>query len=294
MGAALEKQWDLIYLYSVHLQPYRSDMSQTMISSRSNPKIKLARGLYRRKTRQDSSLFIAEGIHITAEALKSGSLIHSIFYSPDLLRSTFALGLIETAATQEIACYATTPEVFQSISGKENPVGILALVRQSSFSLQALNPENFSFAVALITPQDPGNIGSILRTIDAAGANGLILLDRGADPYHPSAVRASMGAIFWHPIIQADLSEFKGWVADQGYRIYGTSAHAYTDYQQIERYIQPLVLVMGSERGGLSQEQTSMCDVLIRLPMKGRCTSLNLAVATGILLYDILQKIDQV
>lgn len=167
-----------------------------IISSRSNPKLRSARALRQRKQRAASGSFLVEGIHLVGAAVESGAQIEMVFYAPDLLKSQYAQDLIEVAGSSGVACYATTAEVFASLALKEHPQGILAVVRQLDQQLRALNSQIFSWGVACVSPQDPGNLGTILRTIDAVGASGLILLDGGVDPYHPSAVRASMGAIF--------------------------------------------------------------------------------------------------
>jgi RNA methyltransferase, TrmH family len=131
-------------------------------------------------------------------------------------------------------------------------------------------------------------VGTILRTIDAVGADGLILLDGGADPYHPSAVRASMGTLFWKPFFSATFLEFIAWTQKGGFRLIGTSAHATADYRQMRLDTRPTVLLLGSEQKGLLPDQLAACDDLISLPMRGRSTSLNLAVAAGIFLYAFL------
>lgn len=263
------------------------------LSSRTNPKIKLARSLYRAKARRENALFLAEGIHLVGEALESSAPIHSILYSVELLRSTYANELVDLAQKKGIPCYATTASAFDSIAAKENPQGILAIVHQEQYKLHDLYPGNFSFGVALISPQDPGNIGTILRTIDAVGADGLLLVGGGADPYHHSAVRASMGTIFWHPLVQLSLQDFSDWVQQHKYNLYATSAHGDLPHHEMRQYQPPLILLMGSERQGLPQELASRAHSLIRLPMMGRATSLNLAVATGVILYDIFMKSEQ-
>ena len=163
------------------------------------------------------------------------------------------------------------------------------MVHQPNVNLADLNPENFPWAVALVDPQDPGNLGTILRTIDAVGASGLLLLDSNIDAYHPGAVRASMGSLFWHPVVHASFAEFELWSRRLGYSVYGTSAHGSLDYRLVEKYKTPRVLLMGSERQGLSQEQAEICDALIRLPMLGKSTSLNLGVAAGVMLYAMFE-----
>ena len=256
-----------------------------LISSRNNSKIKRARALRRRKSRQESEAFLVEGLRHVGEAVEAGSEIEAIFYAPELLNSEFGTDLIAAQAQAGVDCYATTSKVFESLASKENPQGILAVVRRPEYRLDDLTPKNFPWGVALVAPQDPGNLGTILRTLDAVGASGLLLLDEGVDPYHPSAVRASMGTIFWYPIVETDFSSFARWARASGYHVYGTSAHGDVGYGEIESYLSPRILLMGSEREGLTPEQSACCECLVRLPMLGQATSLNLAVATGVMLY---------
>ena len=263
-----------------------------MITSRSNSKIKQARALRWHKHRRATGLFLVEGIRHVGEAVEAGIDLEEIFYAPDLLNSKYAQDLIRAESNRGLPCYATTPDVFKSIATKENPSGILVIAQQRWYSLEDLNPANFPWGVALVAPQDPGNIGAILRTINAVGASGLLLLDSSADPYHPNAVRASMGTLFWHPMVRATFNEFLRWGNQYDYHLIGTSAHAERHYLQVESYQLPLILLMGSEREGLTVEQAAVCKEVIRLPMHGRTTSLNLAVATGVILYSLLDKLE--
>ena len=261
-----------------------------LISSHSNAKIKQVRALRQRKARQETGLFLVEGIRHIGEAVEAGADLDAIVYAPDLLDSEFAQKLVDDQQRQGVACYATTAEVFGSVADKENPQGILAVARRPQRRLADLNAGSFPWGVALVEPQDPGNVGTILRTVDAVGASGMLLLDSSVDPYHPSAVRASMGAIFWYPLVSASFSDFVGWARQQRYHIYGASARGSADYRQVAGYQRPCILLMGSEREGLSSEQAQVCDLLVRLPMRGRTTSLNLAVATGVMLYQMLES----
>ena len=260
----------------------------SLITSRSNPKVKQARLLRQHKARQSRGLFLVEGIRHVGEAVEAGASIEALYYAPDLLKSEFGRQVVESQDQAGTPCYALAPEVFASIAEKENPQGILAVVHQKLARLGQLNPHNFDWGVALVSPQDPGNLGTILRAIDSTGASGLILLDDSVDPYHPNAVRASMGTLFWYPVASASFNEFARWTSVNGYHIYGTSAHADLDYRQMHTYLRPRILLMGSEREGLSHQQAAVCEQLIRLPMRGRATSLNLGVATGIFLYAML------
>lgn len=262
-----------------------------LISSRGNAKIKLVRALRGVKARRESGLFIVEGIRHVGEAVESGASIEAIYYAPDLLESEFAQDLIAQQSDCGVPCYGTTADVFHSLADRENPQGILAAVRQFERRLTDLTPQDFTWGIALVAPQDPGNLGTILRTVDAVGANGTLLLDGGADPYHPGAVRASMGALFWRPLVETNFKSFTAWARAGGYTVYGTSAHGEVDFRDVEAYRKPCILLLGSERKGLTSEQATICESVLRLPMHGRATSLNLAVATGVVLYDMLGKI---
>jgi RNA methyltransferase, TrmH family len=271
-----------------------------LISGRSNLLVKQIRLLRQKKGRDESGLFLVEGIHHVGEAAEAGWDLERLVYAPDLLTSDFGLRLVDEQSRRGVHCAALTRDLFAELAEKDNPQGILALVRQRHLTLETLisspqgTPENFRFGVAVVSPQDPGNVGTILRTLDAVGADGLILLDSltgagsGVDPYHPSVVRASMGAIFWKPLAQASFDDFMKWVRKYGYQLVGSSAHAQTDYWDFKRGDQPTILLLGSEQKGLTQEQMATCDVTLSIPMKGRASSLNLAVAAGILLYAMM------
>ena len=262
----------------------------TIISSRSNPKVKHIRALRQKKTRQETGTFLVEGIHHVGEAAEAGVEIDSILYAPELLRSEFAVQLIDRLSKANVPCYPAASEVFKYAAEKENPQGILAVVHQFETKLDELAPQSFNWGVAILSPQDPGNIGTIIRTIDAVGASGLILIDSSADPFHPSAVRASMGTLFWNPISRTSFSEFSNWAVDGGYTIYGSSAHGDLDYLELDTCKTPCVLLMGSEREGLKPEHQKICENVLRLPLEGRTSSLNLGVAAGVLLFSMKNK----
>jgi TrmH family RNA methyltransferase len=262
------------------------------ITSHSNAKIKFARTLRKRKGRKSTGNFLVEGVHHVGAAFEAEVHLESLFYAPELLDSQYARELIESASESGIPCYSTSKEIFTTLAEKENPQGIIAVVDQQQVDLIDLNASNFPWGVACVAPQDPGNLGAIVRTIDAVGASGLILLDGGVDPYHPTAVRASMGALFRHPVVSASFTDFENWAGSKGYNLYGTSAHGSLDFQQISEFKRPLILLLGDERQGLTLEQAEVCGWLIQLPMHGKVTSLNLAVAAGVMLYGMLENME--
>jgi TrmH family RNA methyltransferase len=255
------------------------------ITSPANQRIKIVRALAQRKQRDATGLCVAEGIFHVGEALAFGD-VEYLIYAPDLLVSPYGRELVATAEARSIPVYSVTAGVMASVAEKENPQGLLAVVRQRHTPLEQLSARAHPWLAALVTPQDPGNVGAVLRTIDAVGASGLLLLDGGVDAYHPAALRAAMGATFRLPVVRTPFAAFVDWARAGGYHLYGTSARGRADYRTAD-YAVPLVLVMGSEREGLSTEQAAACDTLLRLPMAGRVGSLNLAVATGVFLYTI-------
>ncbi len=266
-------------------------MKYDLITSRTNPKIKQVRALQNHKEREVSHLFVVEGIRHVGDAVAANADLAFICYAPDLLISDFALNLIHQQTQRGVPCYPVSADVFESVASREGPQGILAVVRQPETALTDLSPTNFGWGVALVAPQDPGNVGTTLRTINAVGASGLLLLESGTDAYHPTAIRASMGASFWHPIVQTSFAEFAAWAHQHSYHIVGTSAHGSVDYRTVTHYPKPLILLMGSERDGLSAEQIAICHQLVRLPMVGQVSSLNLSVATGVMLYAMFEKL---
>ena len=258
-----------------------------MITSLSNPLIKQARALRQKKARLESGLFLVEGLHHVGEVLEAGWDVEAVLYASGVLTSAFAHDIITRLSfTPQLV----TPQVMESLADKENPQGILAVVRPKRTQLKDLSMAGaVKRAVALVSPQDPGNVGTILRTMDAVGADVLFQLDGGVDLYHPTVIRSSMGTMFWKPIVQASFNDFVQWARAGNYQLIGTSAHGDVDYHTLVPQT-PWVLVLGNEQKGLAPEQTKVCDVTVSLPMIGRVSSLNLSVAAGVLLYQFLNK----
>jgi TrmH family RNA methyltransferase len=255
------------------------------ITSRSNPRIKLIRGLRDRKVRDRTGLFFVEGIRIVAEAVQLGVEVEELVVAPSLLTSELALRLVDARRAAGIPCVEVSSEVFQAISLKDGPQGLGAVVRQRWEALELARPSGDLGWVALDAVQDPGNLGSILRTGDAVGAAGVILIGRTTDPHDPSAVRASAGAVFSQRLVRAGPEELAAWKREHGVGVVGTSGAASTDYRAVS-YPSPFLLCVGSEQHGMSRPQQDLCDLVVSIPMVGRGDSLNLAVATALVLYE--------
>lgn len=260
-----------------------------IITSFTNPKIKAIRKLEVKKYRVASGEFFIEGLRIVGEAVQTGAPIQSLVIAPDLLVSEFGQSLLTHPAVRDVEKIEVSAEIYEKLAHKDGPQGIGAVVRQNWRSLKQLNINRGDLWVALDRVGDPGNLGTIMRTADAVGCQGLILLGPSTDPHAPTAVKASMGSIFSLGLVQSDWMTFRRWQLENGIMLVGTSDRAATDYQSV-RYHRPLVLLMGSERHGLTMEILDACEKLVRIPMAGRADSLNLSVATAIVLYEIFNQ----
>jgi len=266
-----------------------ADQGRAIISSRSNPTVKAIRALSSRKQRDSSGRFFVDGLHMVAAAAQQHAEIDTCIVARELLTSAFSRELARALAHSSAHTVEVTVDVFQSLAAKEHAQGIGIVARQRWQDLARVRPEPGQCWVALDTVQYPGNLGTILRTCDAVGGAGVILLGSTTDPYDPAAVRASMGAIFSQRLARASFAEFAAWCRRHHAAVVGTSPAAALDYQAVA-YQPPLVLLMGSEPRGLSREQQALCDVVVNIPMVGHSDSLNLAVATGIMLYEIFNQ----
>ncbi|HEX9017632.1 MAG TPA: RNA methyltransferase [Anaerolineaceae bacterium] len=265
-----------------------------IITSAANERVKAIRKLQERKARQESGLFYIEGLRIVAEAVEQGARIDTLVTAPELLKSAFGQELVETQRRKGVPVLELSAEVFGRIALKEGPQGLAAVVAQTWQPLESVRlvpggPGASGTWVALDSVADPGNLGTILRTHDAVGGQGVILLDQSTDPYDPSAVRGSMGALFSQRLARCSFEEFAAWKRSQGVVVVGTSDKARADYHAY-RYPEALVLLMGSERQGLQERHLALCDEVVSIPMQGKSDSLNLAVATAVVLYEILNQ----
>lgn len=260
-----------------------------IITSRANARVKQFRKLRDRKERQKTGLFTIEGLRIVAEAIEQHAEVEALYVASELLTSAFGLELVDTAKKNGMEVVDVSREVFHSMSLKDGPKGLAAVVRQRWMALADVRLAPGENWTAMESIQNPGNLGTVMRTQDAVGAPGLILLDLSTDPYDPAAMRGSMGAIFTQKLVKASFAEFADWKQQMGYPLIGTCDAAEMDYQEVV-YPDPVLLLMGSERQGLDAGQMALCDEMVSIPMVGQNDSLNLAVATGVMLYEIFNQ----
>ncbi len=263
------------------------------LTSPRNPRVKFLRSLRRRKVRRREGRFWIEGIRIVAEAVERKAPLETLVYAPELLVSERARALV--AAVEPERRLALSADLFRGLSDREQPQGIAAVVRLEDRPLADIPATAEMLVIVAHRLGDPGNLGTIIRTADAAGADGVIVVEPSADPYDPQAVRATMGSLFALPIVRLrDEESLWAWCA--GLRreglpllVVASSAHAPRLHFTVD-YRRPVVLLVGNERTGLPPPVRQRADVQVRLPMRGRATSLNVAAATAALVYEIVRQ----
>lgn len=255
------------------------------ITSLQNERVKAIRALEMRKERKETGLFVAEGASILITAREHGFVPKTlVFRGAD---SGPARGLVTWALKEGVECLEVSEAVLAKLAAKDNPQSMLAVFKQRWGALPA--PETCARAdvwVALEEVRDPGNLGTIIRTVDAVGAKGVILIGQSCDPYSRECVRATMGSIFAVPLIRTTREAFLDWRHGWRGAIIGTHLSAESDFRKVA-YEGPVLLLMGSEGPGLSPALSEACTRLVKIPMAGQLDSLNLAVATALVLYQI-------
>ncbi|MBO0740664.1 MAG: RNA methyltransferase [Hyphomicrobiaceae bacterium] len=266
-------------------EPPRGDVRP--ISSLQNERVKLIRSLQMRKARRDSGLFVAEGISVLQTAREAGWSPRMLLFLAGSAVQGVPRDLLAWATAVGAECLEVTPAVLAKVAAKDNPQTMLAVFAQrwADVPPPARATEDAVW-VALEGIRDPGNLGTIVRTADAVGANGIMLIGTSCDPYAHEAVRASMGSIFNVVLVRQSLERFLAWAEAWNGDMIGTSLSAHADFRAVV-YRRPTLLVMGSEGPGLSPAMAAACSRLVKIPMAGRLDSLNLAVATGLMLYEI-------
>jgi len=256
------------------------------ITAFSNPAVKLLRSLRDKKARRAEGLFLAEGLRILTEARDSGRLPEIVAFSAEGGRHPLAAEIIAATEAAGGDAIETSAEILSKMSGKDNPQMLVGAYRQPATSLEDIDRAAAPLWIVAQALRDPGNIGTILRTGDAVGAGGLILVDDCADAFSVEAVRASMGALFTQAIATARWEEFVAWLRGGEGQLVGTSLKATHDYLKAE-YRQPCFLLIGNEQHGLPAEYEADCDLLVKIPMAGRADSLNAAMATAVMAFAI-------
>ena len=269
------------------------------VTSTANPIVKGIRRLAQKRHREETGLFVCEGLKLVRDAQEAGWPIATLVYPKDGRED----GAVAQIASRTIASGGDVLEVsrkvLSTILRRENPAGVAAVVRRRTVALGDVRAEGEDLWVALDRVRDPGNLGTVVRTADAVGAAGVILIGETVDPFGLEAVRATMGSLFALPLVRCSEAEFLQWRPSWPGRVVGTHLKGASDYRLIDYRGAPQLVVMGNEQRGLTDALASACDRLALIPQApprtgpegtvgvGGADSLNLAVATGVMLFEV-------
>jgi len=262
-------------------------MTRRQITGFSNPTVKFLRSLREKKHRKAAGKFLAEGLRLLTDARECGHvpemLVMSSARDPHPLLDQLEQAVV--AVGGEVI--ETPPDILSKITGKSNPQGVAGVFAEFDTSLGSLDRDAAKIWLVAQELRDPGNLGTMLRTGDAVGAGGLILIDDCADPFSVEAVRASMGAIFTQRVARARWEEFLPWLRGGSGQLVAASLRDAVPYRRAP-YAAPCLILVGNESQGLPEEYEAACDLRVTMPMRGRADSLNAAVAGAVLAYEVL------
>lgn len=256
------------------------------ITSLTNPTIKDIRGLALPKNRKESGLFVTEGMKLVADAVEEDWPIKILVYGAKVADHPVVKRVATTAHARGGDVLEVSEAVLSKITRRDNPQMVVGVFEQKLTPKSEIQPGPAGVWVALEGIKDPGNLGTIIRTADAVGAEGVILVGDTVDPFGVEAVRATMGSIFHMKLARMSVDEFKSWRKGWPGIVVGTHLSGKSDYRTID-YDRPVMLFMGNEQSGLPDDLAATCDHLVKIPQAGRADSLNLAIATGVMLYEI-------
>jgi RNA methyltransferase, TrmH family len=259
------------------------------VTSAANPAAKLLRALEMKKTRVEERLFRAEGVRIVTEALDLGHHPAMAAVTEEGLARPTTEDLVVRLEAAGVDVMVMPGRLMESIARRDNVQTLLAAFPIPEVPLEDLPIPADGLFVVLDRPRDPGNLGTILRTADCVGAHGIILIGDACDPWSVEAVRASMGSIFALPVVHADLASVTNWCKAHDVSLIGTTPDTQTRFDEPD-VAGAIAVVMGNEQSGISDAVAAACDSLVRIPMQGRADSLNLAVSTAVMLFDIWRR----
>jgi TrmH family RNA methyltransferase len=265
---------------------YRADYRQLDVAPTLTRIQKLQRD---RRYRDQHQLFFVEGVRNFVVAMDERFSVETLLYSERLLTAPLARKFVRRLKRAGVPFARVSPEAFRSISRAEHASGIAAILHQRIKTLEQIQLKQFACWTVLSQVQSLGNFGSLLRTSSAVGADGIILLGPHTDPYEPVVVRSTMGALFKQTLVRTNLERFRHWIQKNNLAVIGASPDGVVDFDQV-RYTRPTVLLLGNERSGLTDEQRSICQQIVRIPMVEGVDSLNLAVAGSLLLYSVFRS----
>ena len=259
------------------------------ITSLQNPRIKQLVKLRDRRDRDDAGLFLVEGYREVRRALEKNVKLHELYFSPDWFLGENERALIEQALQAGAQLFELSKDAFAKCAYRDRPDGLLAVAPQWKHGLADLKLSPHPFLLVVESIEKPGNLGTILRSADAAGVDGVIVCDAVTDVFNPNVVRSSTGVLFSVPIVLAESKTVHAWLVEKGIRLVATTPDTPNIYTKVD-LCGSLAIVMGSEQYGLSDFWLKESNLLVRIPMAGQADSLNVAMATIITLFEAVRQ----
>lgn len=257
-----------------------------MITAKDNDKVKYTKSLLKSKNRNKESKFIIEGYRILTLAIECNAKIDYVFINEDFEKKQEHTEFLQVLKDKNINTYKTTNKIFDELVDTENTQGILAVVKFKQKTIEENLKEDHRFVLILDRIQDPGNMGTIIRTADAAGVDAIIALKGCVDIYNPKVIRSTMGSIFDMNIINTTQEEAVRLLKLKNFDIVSSYLDTNNYYNTVE-YNYKVALVIGNEANGINDELVSKSDVLVKIPIYGKAESLNAAISSAILMYEI-------
>ncbi len=259
------------------------------LSSLKNPKVQEARKLWKRRERDKTQRFLIEGYRELSRARSAFISIKTLFICPSLFLGTNEFQLIEAIREAGASVFSCQESIFQKLSYRDRPDGLLAIAQQVHLSLKDLKEKDPALYVVAESIEKPGNLGTILRSSDATNVDGVIVCDRCTDIYNPNVVRSSIGTLFTLPVVEAEGQETLRWLNEKKIITIAAVPSAKQKYTQVD-LTQPIAIIVGTEQYGLSEEWLQKADLQVSIPMLGVADSLNVAMATTVLLYEAIRQ----
>lgn len=257
------------------------------ITSAANPIIKDIRLLDKKRHRDDTNSFLAEGMKLIIDAMENGWRLKTLIHAASAKRDAQVTALATRAVAGGADVVIVPERVLGQITRRDNPQMVAGVLERRFADPATIGPAATDVWIALDRVRDPGNLGTIIRTADAAGAAGVMLVGDCTDPFATETVRATMGSLFAVPIARLTSDRFADFAAGWPGAIIGTHLEGAVDYRMPDYSTGPVLLLMGNEQAGLPDHLTALCTQLIKIPQVGRADSLNLAVATALCLYEV-------
>lgn len=264
-------------------------MKYMRITSPSNPHIRELIHIRNKPVKGQHVLFLIEGMHLLETALSAGVAIREVYFTADFSLKKDGQKIQGILSKKGAKMCEVSENILRKLADTETPQGVVSLVAHTPLMLNDLSLKKNPLLTVIDGVQDPGNLGTIIRTSDAAGADAVVLLPGTCDAFMPKVIRSTAGSIFHIPVLHTDASGLMTWLDERGIRLAVTSAGTGKSVFDAELY-GPIALLFGNEARGVSEDLRKSADILLRIPVYGKAESLNVAAAAAICLYEAVRQ----